>query len=480
MKKGACFLGAILLSVALCGADIIKLADIKAGMEGEGKTIFKGTQVETFRFRVLGVMERFAPDKNLIMVELISPELSDGGIIAGMSGSPVYIGGKIAGAVAYGFNFAKKPIAGVTPIEDMIRVAENNNPNVSIDISNIQVKFDKENIRRISELLFKELQARSAYSPQPSVFPIQLLSSSRGLKSEILSFLQPLISAPQDLKIRSDLAQKPLPEDMFRVSAGDAVSIPLVRGDYEYSVSGTVTHVDGNQVYMFGHPFFNLGTVEFPLHRAEIISVVPSYESAFKLAVTRNPVGMVEQDRFSGLQAQLGKSPYLIPVRIFLKNRNRSLKLEIVNHPLLTPGLTYLSLLNTFASEFKEVGFQSLAVTGKIFIENEDNVVLSDMFSGTSSFDEFASLVLAVDFFLMNNKEKSIRIQKMDFEISGLETVKRADLENVLIAKSAFAPGETINVSLFLKNEKGAAFQEQLSLRAPNLRPGSVLLPAGG
>ncbi len=235
-----------------------------------------------------------------------------------------------------------------------------------------------------------------------------------------------------------------------------------------------MTHVDGQKVYIFGHPFFNLGTVDFPLHKAEVISVVPSYESSFKLAATRNQVGAVRQDRFSGVLGELGKTPYMIPLKIFLKNRNRSFNLELVSHPLLTPALTYISLLNALQAEYQEFGFQSLRVSGKIFIENEENVVLDDLFSGTTAADEFSNLVMAINYFLMNNREKNARIQKMDFEISGREVVKKAELENVLVDKNSYLPDELMEIDMKLKNEKGDGFSERITIKAPNLKPGSV------
>ena len=137
---------------------------------------------------------------------------------------------------------------------------------------------------------------------------------------------------------------------MFEISAADAAAIPLIRGDFEFSFSGTVTYIKGNKIYLFGHPLFNLGTVDFPLHKAEIISVVPSYRNSFKLTATRNMIGTVMQDRFSAIQAEMGKTPYMIPMKVFLENRNRSFNLEIVNHPLLTPVLGNIALVNLCAN----------------------------------------------------------------------------------------------------------------------------------
>jgi hypothetical protein len=459
----------------LAATDIMKLAEIKPGMEGEGKTIFKGSNIESFKFKVLGILDKFVSDKNLIIAELFAPELNEGGVIAGMSGSPVYIDGKLIGSVSYGLsNFSKKPIAGITPIEDILKISAYGGPAANVEISDIKIDFSKENVKRVAEAIQNELVSRMNFSPARNLTPIKLFASSSGFCPEALHSLQGIFVPLQNLGIGADTDKTKLSADMFTVRPADAVSIPLIRGDASYAATGTVTHVDGKKVYVFGHPFFNLGTVDFPLHRAEIISVVPSYENSFKLAATRNMVGAVQQDRFSGVLGELGKTPYMIPLKIFLKNRNRNFNLEVVNHPLLTPTLTYISLLNALLAEYQEFGFQSIAVSGKIFIENEENVVLNDLFSGTTAFDEFSTLVMAINYYLLNNKEKSIKIQKMDFEISGRETVKKAELENVLIDKNSYLPGELMDIRMKLKNEKGDSFDEKITIKAPDLKPGSV------
>ncbi len=457
-------------------SDIMKLSEIKPGMEGEGRTIFKGTTIETFKFTVLGVIEKFVPDKNLIIVELESPILADGGIIAGMSGSPAYINGKLIGAVAYGFPFSKKPIGGVTPIEDIIKTDDYNNPTYSIDISDIKIQFDTKNIKFISDLLQKELIRRVNFSPHESLSPIQLIGTHRGMDPSVLSYLRPVFSPASGLKMNNQINSKTIEVNrkLFEISAADAAAVPLIRGDFELSVSGTVTYVKGNKIYLFGHPVFNLGTVEFPLHKAEIISVVPSYQTSFKLTVTRNMIGTVIQDRFSATQAELGQVPYMIPMKVFLENRNRSFELEMVNHPLLTPILGSIGLANIFTSEYKQFGFQSFQVKGKIFIENENNVIIDDLFSGPNASEELGGLLLAINFFLMNNKDKHIKIQKIDFEVNGSERVRNATIENVIVDKHSFYPGEVINISILLKNERGNTLTEKVQIKAPNLSPGSV------
>jgi len=404
MKKNILLIVLLGIFCLLPATEFMRLSEIRPGMEGEGKTIFKGSTIETFRFKVLGILDKFVSDKNMIIAELFAPELNDGGVIAGMSGSPVYINGKLIGSVSYGLsNFSRKPIAGITPIEDILKTSEYSAPVASVEISDIKIDFKKENVQRAAAAIRRQLVSRMNFSPDKSMMPIKLFSNSIGFVPEALTAMRDVFVPLQSLGIGKDLSKTKLSEDLFTVRPADAVSIPLIRGDALYAATGTVTHVDGKKVYVFGHPFFNLGTVDFPLHRAEIISLVPSYESSFKLAVTRNMVGAVQQDRFSGVQAELGKTPTMIPMKIFLKNRNKMFNLELVSHPLLTPNLVYMSLLNALLAEYQEFGFQSIAVTGKIYIENEDNVVLEDLFSGTAAFDEFSTLVMVINYFLMIN-----------------------------------------------------------------------------
>ena len=466
----------VALAVSLYAVDIMKLADIKEGMKGEGKTIFKGSTIETFTFDVLGILKNVFPNKSLIIVDIHSPLLSEGGVLAGMSGSPVYIEGKLIGAVAYSLtNFAKRPIAGVTPIEDILETANYGGSGVSVDVSGLKINFEKEYLLKLKEFVQKELMNRTSFSPDPSVTPIKLLSISRGIDPQAASFLRPVFTSLNGLTPAAQLKSKSLSRDSFMLQAADAASVPLVRGDFEYSASGTVTMVEGNKVYLFGHPFFNLGRVNFPLHKAKIVTVIPSYQSSFKLASTYpNPVGTVVQDRSSAIQGILGKYPYMIPVNVFLRNRNRRINLEMVDHPLLTPAISYISLLNIFISEYQQFGFQSLAIQGKIFIENERNIIINDLYSGTESFAEFSNLIFAINFYLLNNKDKKIKIQKIDFDIASSEQVRRSSIENVIINKNAFIPGEIITASVYLRNERGQTTVRRVNLKAPSLKPGSI------
>jgi len=457
-----------------CFSDIMKLNEIKIGMEGTGKTIFKGTSIESFKFKVLGFIENFSAGKTLIIAELFSPELKNGGIVSGMSGSPVYINGKIIGAVAYGFGFSKKPIGGITPIEDILKTEDYNKKKFKINISDIKVDFGKKNIGRIKKIIKEKLMERVNYVPDINFSPIKLVSYSKGMLPSATNELNPIftpLSGLSGLKVKSNMIKSDVKE-FFNLRDADAVSIPLIRGDFEYSASGTVSFVDGKNVYLFGHPFFNLGKVAFPLHKAEVITIVPSYQSPFKLSASKHMIGTVVQDRFSAVMAKLGTKPYMIPLKIFLKSRNKVFNVEMVNHPLLTPALSGISIKNVFSTELQEFGFQSFKVKGNIFVENEKNIKIDELYSGSGSYENFSNLIMAINFFLMNNKEKEIKIQKMDFELNTSEDIKKAKIENVLINKKKFKSGELIKLTIKLKNDLGKFYSKSIRIKAPMISPG--------
>jgi hypothetical protein len=470
-------LGALILTIGgfAFSNDIKPLSELKIGMKGIGKTIFKGSEIEEFKFEIIGFLGNFLPKKKLIIVKIDSDVLKGGGILEGMSGSPLYIDGKIIGAVAYGLtSYPKEAIGGVTPIEDILKVSKYDNIKVQIDFSDLKFKFDSKNALKISHLIERELFKRMGVNPgNREVYPIKLFSSSRGITEYQGFVLNSLFTPLQNVKITENLKNDKINKKIFQLSAADAVAVPLIRGDFEYSASGTVTYVSKNkEVYMFGHPFFNLGTVEFPMHKAEVISVMRSYNSSFKLAATRHEIGMIRQDRTSGIYGKLGEKSAMIPMKIFLKQSNSSVNLEMVRHPLLTPSLTAIALNSSFSSLFKNVGFQTLKVKGRIYLENEPDVVIDDFYSGTNCINEFSNMMMVINFFLMNNKDKYVKIQKIDFNIETSEEIKTSKITRVLINKNKFLENELIKLKIFYKKERGVDKKEEFEIRTPNIGPG--------
>lgn len=479
-KTGRLCAGVLLLMAVLIAplypAEIMKFSELEKGMTGVGRTIFKGSQIEEFDFEIMGFLRNFLPGKNLIIVRLRSEILEGGGLLAGMSGSPLYVDGRLIGAAAYGLTgFPREPIAGVTPIEDILETAEYDDIKVNIDLSELKFRFDQENAVNINRLVQQILVSRSDISSlSKEIVPIKLLAHTRGLHPQSLFTLTSLFAPVQSLPVTGDPQPQPDLGTLFKLSAADAVSVPLIRGDLEYSASGTVTYVDGEKLYMFGHPFFNLGTVDLPIHKAEVISLLHSYSQSSKMVETTHPVGSVLQDRMSAVYGKLGKTPDMIPLTIVLKNQDKKLEMEMVNHPLLTPSVTGIALSSTFSSLFKDIGFQSIDVRGRIYLRDQPDVILDNLYSGLDSINEFSSMMLAINFFLMNNNDRHVDIQKMNFELETSEIIRTADIKKVLINKHLFTENEPINLKVFYRKANGPQMKEEISFRTPNIGSGKT------
>ncbi|MGD2092738.1 MAG: SpoIVB peptidase S55 domain-containing protein, partial [Candidatus Aminicenantes bacterium] len=223
----------MVLSFSFClqAVEIMKLSEIRTGMEGVGKSTLKGTQVETYTFKVLGIIENFAPKKNLIIVKLDSPELNSGGVVSGMSGSPAYIDDKLIGAIAYGFVFSRQPIGGITPIEDILQTAEYETPTFTIDISTMKVEFDKKNLAIMTELVQDQLTKRLNFTTNEAFSPIRLIGIHRGFKPAAFSYLRafkPVFSLGNGAGITPNtntITTKDMGKDLIKISPADTVSI---------------------------------------------------------------------------------------------------------------------------------------------------------------------------------------------------------------------------------------------------------------
>ncbi len=452
-------------TISLHSTELFDINEVRAGLKGYGKTVFKGSKRETFEFKVLGVLEKFAAGKDLIIVEIISPLLNNGGILEGMSGSPLYINGRLLGALSYGFPFSKKPIAGVTPIKDMFdNSGKIENPYMKKNLADV----NNWNFKKGEELKKKIIKVLSLDNNKDNIKPLKIYAYGKGISSDLIKSYTPFfksIASVNEKKLKTEKVD----ESKFILREADALSVPLIRGDFEYSSSGTVTYVKDKKVYAFGHPFFNLGKVSFPMHRAKVITVVPSYNSGFKMASTLNPVGVIEHDGFSSISGTMGKFPYMIPINIFLKNTSKSYSVEVVQHSLLTPLLVGMSVNNVFSTNFLDSGQYSFRAKARVAIEGLDNIVIDDLYSGNSASMEFANFLMATSYFVMNAKDNKFKIQKIDVSIDFQEELKEGILENVVLDKSSYLPGELMRISLRYLDENYKVKEESLEIPAPDL-----------
>jgi len=319
---------------------LMSIDEVKPGMVGVGRTVFQGTDLQDFKVQILGVLKNVAaPKRNLILARLEGGPLAETGVIAGMSGSPVYIDGRLVGAVSYSIGaFPKEPIAGITPIGEMIdATADSSSPSPSTHRAGTDARLE---LPITPEHLTSALRATydriAMFADRPA--DVQAIGLPSGTGVEMGALLRP-IATPLVMS-GMDRTTTDLVSSMFRDAGftpvlsggasgdepksnapprpGDPVGVALLGGDGEMGASGTITHIDGDRLYAFGHPFFNFGPTAFPMTRAYVYASLPSLMSSFKIASLGDVIGTVKQDRATAIAGTLGKGPDVIPITITL------------------------------------------------------------------------------------------------------------------------------------------------------------------
>jgi len=459
---------------------VLPVNQIEVGMKGKGKTFLQGDQFEEFEVEILGVMHNWQPKRNLILAKLHSDVLDRAGVVEGMSGSPVYIDGKLIGAVSYSLGaFAKEAIAGITPIEEMMAIPDRTSPESSY-APRMQMRnfITSEDFQELSKAYYPS-QASSVEGHLVKPLSIPLLFS--GFSSHVFDEAKPFFSrlgfSPIQSGSSGQIQPKISPAEMS-LQAGEPVAVQLIKGDMDMAAVGTVTHVEGNKVLAFGHPFYNLGAVDFAMTKAKIMAVLPSLERSFVLSASDRTVGRFVQDRNSGVFGELGKLPRYIPINANLltaDGETKEFKVQIADDKLFTPLLVNLVVSSLVLSEERNFGDLSLELKGTIYLDDAPPVQLQDLFSGNLDMaaTDLSGIVAAVVYYLSNNEFKELGIHRIDLNIGIAEELRFATLEKIWLGKYEAKPGEIIPMKVYYRNFRGETIVDELSLPAPNLPPGS-------
>jgi hypothetical protein len=460
---------------------IMPVNQIKAGMKGKGKSVFQGTTQEEFDVEILGVLaNNVGPKKNLILARLQSERLDRVGVAQGMSGSPVYINGKLVGAVSYSFAFATEPIAAITPIEEMLAIERQETPrSFYSEPRPVQKYLSLDELFTIHKDVFSVME--------PAVYEDRILAPMKiplvftGFSQKAFERNRGTFSRMGFSPISGGLQVRPqdgTPPVVEGLRAGDAVGLQLVTGDLVVEATGTVTHVDGNKVLAFGHPMFNLGDVEYAMAQARVISILPSLNVPQKLAVSTTQVGRFIQDRSTGVLGELGQPPRMIPVNIEMvksETEVESFKVNVVEDKILTPFMLNTAVGSLLMSEERAIGDLSLEFRGTIYLDNGGSIEMEDLFSGNfdSAIGNCANLITSVAFFLTNNGFRDLSIHRVDLKFAATEDVRMAYLEKVLLDKYDVVPGELIQLKMYVRNFGGGIQVQEGAFPAPALPPGS-------
>ncbi len=459
---------------------ILPLDEVKVGMKGIGKSVFLEDRIEEFDVEILGVFRNLRPKKNMILAKLKGAKLDNTGVVQGMSGSPVYVEGRLIGAVAYGFPFAKEAIAGITPVEEMLDITKKETQK-SVLFPKIPVKKHL-TLQELFELNREFFFSKSAlYSDGQTFEPLNIPLVFGGFNSSVFERARSFFSRLGFSPVMAGLSgqeQEAFPVPNLSLKEGEPVAVQLISGDLSMAAVGTVSYVDGNHILAFGHPIYNLGNVDYAMTKAKVITVVPHLEASFKVASPEALIGTFTQDRTSGLAGEIGRIPKLIPITVNTMDtigNKQEFKMKVVDDPILTPVLVNFSLANLLEEEGRSVGNLSLALKGTVYLENGMNVPLEDMYSGqlNASITNLSSLLSAVVYFLINNEFTDLKIHSIDLDIQASEDIKLAYLQKVWLDKYEAKPGERININFYTRTVRGDSQIHGVSIETPPLPPGS-------
>ena len=337
--------------------EIFPLKDIKPGLQGTAWTVFKGTEPEAVPVEIVGVMRNYlGPHKDVILGKM-GGKAKETNVAAGMSGSPVYIDGKLVGAVALRMStFSPDAICGITPIESMLEIEDFDNSRPS-------------DSRTPDKILKAENGSPNAVTYSPVVTPIETPLVLSGFSDAAVRMFEPLFSqmgvtAVQGGSSATNLTAKPAADWKTALNPGDAVSGILVSGDMSATGMGTVTYNDGKRVLAFGHPFYNLGPINMPMAKSEILMVLSSSYQPTKFGNATEVVGALRQDRYSGILGELGAEAPVVPVHVKVRTlgagdqvlKEKDLNFSVFVHEKWTPFLMSLTLSNSLQqmNEFAE------------------------------------------------------------------------------------------------------------------------------
>jgi hypothetical protein len=462
---------------------LMPVEEIKVGMVGIGRTVFEGTDLQEFKVHILGVLHNLqGPRRDLILARLEGGPLAKTGVAAGMSGSPVYIDGRLIGAVSYSIgSFPTEAIAGITPIAEM-KDATQMTRRASTQQGRIQMPITREGLTaalsatyaRLSPFANRPADVQAIGMPAAAgaqmgamMRPISTPLVISGFEPESVDLLAGAFSAAGFTPvIGGAVGGQASSADMQKMSAalreGDAIGVSLVGGDLEMGATGTITYIDGERIYAFGHPFFGLGPSQFPMTRAYVYAMLPSLMSSFKISSMGDVIGTMQQDRATAISGTLGKGPAVIPMRVTLQSTRedggaatRTFEFKVSNDQVFTPLLTYVALANTITSYERQFGASTFAIKSRAKIQGHPDLTLEDVFTGDNATLGAASAVAGPITMLLSNDLEPITLNGLDVSIEATETPRSATIERVWLDEVRPRAGRTVPLKVLTRSYRG-------------------------
>jgi len=475
------FLAALLLITGLSSAKaddtpaIFPLSQVRPGMKCVVYTIFTGDEIEKVDLVVLGVLHNaLGPKQDIILVQLLGEKVEHTGVVAGMSGSPVYYDGKLVGALSLKLGaFTKEAIGGVTPIENMLDVAKEPEPpaNPSTPASGAQ-QTNTGNMFSASRIPLPENFAlQTSAGAGQFLVPIETPLISTGLYPETIAQFSKQLSGSGVTMMAGGTAA-PSPEDA-QLKPGDMVGVELIRGDLSITPGCTVTTVDHGKILACGHPIFSFGNVSMPLARAHVLTTLASAMASTKIITTGGTIGTLTQDRVTAIAGRLGDGPPMIPVDVTLiaGEAQKQFHFEVIESPQLTPVLVALAAYNGIVGNTAYGEGSTLQLDGEIAIKGHTTVALKDLFA-PSDVPVAGGFFVATDVQgvfaqIYSNPYEVPHVSGVHLRVTALPQRRSATIDDAWVEANEVRPGQTVNVKVQLRPYRGPAFVQEFPITIP-------------
>ena len=468
----------------------ISVDEVERGQRGYGISVFEGSELQRFDVEVVGVLRNFNPGHSFILARLSGAGLESSGVIAGMSGSPVFLDDRLAGAVSFSWDFSTGALAGIMPIAAMSRLGEIESvPRTADGASGTAAStvdsgagsprsvppgleystllgslLERRNGRqRLEEALEALAPSTAAGLPSDATTARSLIHfGASGLGPRSLGFAQKALGAVAPAGRAGD--QLDLPE----LEPGSAVAAVLVGGDLQMSASGTVTERRGEQILAFGHPFLGTGAVRLPMAKAEVVAVVASRLSSFKLTNVGEVVGAFDEDRFAGIRGQVGLEAPTTPMKVRISGQSEaSFDLTLADLPAMRPSMAAISVLQALeVAEFAS-GDSAVDMTARLAVDGYDPLEVTQSFDGSGAGFDAVIYLLQLVAFLELNGLVDVDMESIDVDLELHPRPRTRSLVAAHPQRSRVRPGETLQLHLELRDYRGETTRETLDVVIP-------------
>lgn len=434
--------------------EFFPLSEVRPGLHGVGRTVFQGNRIEEFQVEILGVLQNLTPRQTIILGKLSGGPLAEMGVLQGMSGSPIYIDGKLLGAVALGFPFSKQPLAGITPIQEMLADASITSPanHLAPVAATPQSGFSSSfgNLTSISTPI-----ALSGFTP-------------RTLEAFAADFRRLGFEPLQGVSAGNPSS----PLYTGRVVPGSMISVELLTGDMVISADGTVTYVDGKRVYAFGHRFLETGSTELPFARSDVVALLPALTTSSKLSAAREWVGTILTDRNSTIAGEIGRPAHMIPLSITVRSPEtgtHDYHFQVVNDRLLTPLITQATIFSSIDVTERVIGAGTLRLRGRIEFEgNGAPLSVQDIFVSDNALAQQVSSDAVVTLgFVLGAGFKNLRVKNISYTLDPLESKRQLRITQAWASAHEVRPGDSVEITALLQGENGVELARSTTFKVP-------------